>query len=257
MTTHTALQEPTWNQCATPDTSSSRPPGTRNGEIWRSVPDPFSPDHSCNRLWQHQQQQSIAGTSRRGGGRTSAGSWLSPKTTGDAAICASRREGHTMWCHLPEPVFGPLRQCVLITPVSTSGTPRLALAEVERELTAPKLEQLPSRHGCPIGPMGPLSVGLGGGRVAASLPHHTHTHQCPRRTAFAFARGARGGRWINTGHWTLDTTAYTTQEVTTRVASGSGEEMRCCCENSPLSCDEIVHRDVWQRGVRSPPRGGH
>jgi len=101
-----------------------------------------------------------------------------------------------MWCHLPEPVFGPLRQCVLITPVSTSGTPQLALAEVERELTAPKLELLPSRHGCPIGPMGPLSVGLGGGRVAASLPHHTTHTAASKKNSFRFHSWGEG--------WPLD-----------------------------------------------------
>lgn len=69
---------------------------------------------------------------------------------------------------------------------------------------------------------------------ALRLPHHTH--QCPRRTAFAFARGV-------TGHW-MDNTAYTTTHSRgALLGSHQGAEKRmkcCCCENSPLSCDEIV-----------------
>lgn len=127
-----------------------------------------------------------------------------------------------MWCHLPEPVFGPLRQWVLIAPVSTSGIPRLVLAEVEGELTAHKLGYLPPRHGCPIGPMGPPVPLDSGDGLAASFevapPHRpVPSVQCPRRTAFAFARS-----W---GHWTLDTTAYTsTVGALLGSHQGSGEE---------------------------------
>lgn len=120
-----------------------------------------------------------------------------------------------MWCHLPEPVFGPLRQWVLIAPVSTSGIPRLVLAEVEGELTAHKLGYLPPRHGCPIGPMGPpfrwtLQMDW---QPALRLPHHTD--QCPvsKKNSFRF-RSFVGS--LDTGHHRVHFHSW----CTTRVASG-------------------------------------
>lgn len=156
-----------------------------------------------------------------------------------------------MWCHLPEPVFGPLRQWVLIAPVSTSGIPRLVLAEVEGELTAHKtwIPTATARlshwtDGSPV----PLDSGDG---LAASFevapPHRPVPSVQEEQLSLSLVRGV-------TGHWTPPRTLPQLVHYSGRIR-GAEKRMKCCCccENSPLSCDEIVDGSIamsdGQRGV--------